>query len=360
MRAQVRKKSAPSQVYFKRHYFEKIFAKGWSFSGFERDKVFLNNGEGRFVDVSGISGADSPTDGRGVAFGDYDNDGDVDVFLHTIQKSRHLLFRNDVGNRRNWVRVELEGTRSNRDGIGAIVTLSQGDKRLARVAAAGTGYLSSHDHRLLFGLDRAERAERIEVAWPSGERQVIENVPAGTSVRIREGEPGYETVAYRRVAFADPPPAVDEDVPLVAAGDTFPELALTGLDGRPVELESFRSNGEPVLVNFWATWCTSCRHEMPVLERLAQDYRSCVKVVGVSLDLDENAQVERFLKDKKITYPVVLTDEESPLKVFREDKVLLPASFLVDKTGKVEHVFVGGSEETLDELEGRLRESCRL
>ena len=90
-----------SQAYFKRHYFEKIFAEGWSFSGFERNKVFLNRQDGTFLDISGVSGADSPTDGRGTVFGDFDNDGDTDVFVHTTQKSRHLLFRNDRGSSGN-------------------------------------------------------------------------------------------------------------------------------------------------------------------------------------------------------------------------------------------------------------------
>ena len=71
---------AGSTAYFKRHYLDALLEKGWSFSGFERDKLFLNRGDGSYLDLSGVSGADSVTDGRGVAFGDFDNDGWEDLF----------------------------------------------------------------------------------------------------------------------------------------------------------------------------------------------------------------------------------------------------------------------------------------
>jgi len=351
------KEEVGSQEYFKRHYFDAIFEKGWSFSGFERDKVFINKADGSFVDISGVSGADSASDGRGVAFADYDNDGDVDIFLHTIQRDRHLLFRNDVGNEQAWVRLDLEGTKSNTDAIGAVVTLTAGDKRLARIVSAGSGYLSSHDHRLLFGLGDADAAESIEVRWPSGDIQVFRDLPARTSFRILEGNNQPEVVHYPTFELADPPPPL-ADGPLVAEGDDFPAMKLTDLDGGAVAIDSFRSDGEAVLVNLWATWCKACKHEMPVLERLAQDYAACVKVVGVSLDFDEHEKVKRYAHDMGVTYPLIVTDSESPLEIFREDQILLPASFLVEKSGEVSGVWVGGSDSTLDDLEDQLRQRC--
>ena len=99
-----------------------IFKKGFSFSGYERDALFMNMGGKKFMDVSGISGIDSITDGRAAVFADFDNDGDEDVFLTTIQGPGHLLFRNNVGQDNHWLRVILEGGKeTGRDAYGSVV-----------------------------------------------------------------------------------------------------------------------------------------------------------------------------------------------------------------------------------------------
>jgi hypothetical protein len=85
-----------------------MFGQGFSFSGYERDPLYLNLGGKKFTDISGISGIDSITDGRGGVFADFDNDGDLDVFSTTIQNQAHLLFRNNVGQDSNYLRITLE------------------------------------------------------------------------------------------------------------------------------------------------------------------------------------------------------------------------------------------------------------
>ena len=102
---------------------------GFSFSGYERDTTRLNRG-GRFLDISGVTGADSATDGRGAAFADLDNDGDVDIALRVqadIGERRLLLYRNEVGNRNGFLRVSLEGRESGRDAFGAVVRVTTAD-----------------------------------------------------------------------------------------------------------------------------------------------------------------------------------------------------------------------------------------
>ncbi|MBM3277532.1 MAG: VCBS repeat-containing protein [Candidatus Handelsmanbacteria bacterium] len=97
------------------YHLGKIFSEGFSFSGFERDKLFLNNQGQKYIEVSGLSGLDSVSDGRGAAYGDFDNDGDLDVFLTTLQGQIHYLFRNNVGQENHFVRVSLEGRASGQD-----------------------------------------------------------------------------------------------------------------------------------------------------------------------------------------------------------------------------------------------------
>jgi hypothetical protein len=123
--------------------------------------------------------------GRGTAFADYDNDGDPDIVINNLG-SPAVLLRNDGGNRNHWLRLRLAGKSSNRDGVGARVQVTAGGvTRIAQKRSSG-GYLSQNDPRLLFGLGASDKADRIEVTWPSGKKQVLENVPSGKTVAVEE------------------------------------------------------------------------------------------------------------------------------------------------------------------------------
>ena len=129
-------------VEFHKTHMGEIFGDGFSFSGYERDLVKWNDRNGKFVDVSGISGADSISDGRGTVYADFDNDGDLDIFLTAMQHKTHYLFRNNIGQDNNYLRVELAGTESGTDAYGTIVEIrsagglqqrpGRGDVRLER------------------------------------------------------------------------------------------------------------------------------------------------------------------------------------------------------------------------------------
>ena len=108
MAASEKREEAGSDDY-QDHHFGKILKEGFSFSGFERDHLWVNRGGERFVDISGITGIDSPTDGRGAANGDLDNDGDLDLFVTAFQGRTHHLFRNNVGSANGWVRSAHTG-----------------------------------------------------------------------------------------------------------------------------------------------------------------------------------------------------------------------------------------------------------
>lgn len=129
-----------------------------------------------------------PVVGRGLAAADIDADGDVDLLL-TANGAAPLLLRNDGGNQRRSLRVTLIGTRSNRSGIGAEVRVWLGPRVLHRRVRSGSSYLSQSELPLTIGLDGAERVDRLEVHWPSGTKDVMENVPAGQAVTIRESKP---------------------------------------------------------------------------------------------------------------------------------------------------------------------------
>jgi hypothetical protein len=165
----------------------------------------------RFTDVAMAVGADDIKDGRGMATADFDNDGDLDLVINSNPgdsgdptKSRATLLRNNVGDRRNWLAVELRGGAgthdddktgkwSNRDAVGAQVTLETGADKQLRLVTAGSGFASQHSSRLYFGLGDRTQADALVVRWPSGRVERFDNIggqPIGARrlVRVAEGE----------------------------------------------------------------------------------------------------------------------------------------------------------------------------
>ena len=153
----------------------------------QEDLLFENLGGGRFRDASAEHGRYFEVErvGRGAAFGDYDNDGDVDVFVVNLN-DRGVLLRNEGGNANSWLLVWLVGRTVNRDGVGARVTVVTGDRQQVLLKKNSTGYLSQNDPRMHFGLGAAEMVDRIEIVWPSGTVQVLEHVAARQVLTIEE------------------------------------------------------------------------------------------------------------------------------------------------------------------------------
>ncbi len=161
----------------------------------QRKLLYRNLRNGRFEDVSmeagpGISG---PVAARGCAFGDFDNDGDVDVVVNTVNDYPQLL-RCDQKNGNNWLKVRTIGTKSNRSGIGArlrCVTHVTGEtKPHAQIdeVRSGGSYFSQNDLRVHFGIGKAEKVDLLEIRWPSGGTEKLENIKANRVIYVKEGE----------------------------------------------------------------------------------------------------------------------------------------------------------------------------
>ena len=153
--------------------------------------LFWNRGghEG-FFNVSPVSGPyfQTPYVGRGAAFADYDHDGDVDVFV-VNHGGPGVLLRNDGGNRNHWLEVQLEGTKSNRQGMGAKVRVVATGATQVRQVGVQSPYLSQNSLVELFGLGQRSMADTIDVTWPSGARDIVAGVAANQRIRIVEGQP---------------------------------------------------------------------------------------------------------------------------------------------------------------------------
>ena len=151
--------------------------------------LYRNLGNGRFEDVSSKVGPAIRAEnlGRGCAFGDFDNDGDVDVVVNNLDGPPSLL-RNDGGNRNNWIMIKCVGTRSNRSAIGARVKVTSGEHSQIDEVMSGSSYYSQNDLRLHFGLGRATKADTIELAWPSGLKERFANLPANQIFVLQENK----------------------------------------------------------------------------------------------------------------------------------------------------------------------------
>jgi hypothetical protein len=137
--------------------------------------VFRNLGNGRFADVTAESGGSArPRSSRGAAFGDVDNDGDIDVLVMNMNEPPSLL-RNDYRGSNQWLTIQLNGV-ANKSAIGAVVVVSAGGVTQARAVVSQSSYYSVDDLRLHFGLGSASRADRIEIRWPSGTKQELTDV----------------------------------------------------------------------------------------------------------------------------------------------------------------------------------------
>lgn len=150
--------------------------------------LYQNLGNGRFKDVSAVSGAGitEPRSSRGSAYGDFDNDGDVDALVMNMNEPP-LLLRNDLKSSNNWLKVKLVGVKSNRSAIGSRVTLKFGDRVQMQELTAQTSYYSVNDPRLHFGLGASKQVDAIEIRWANGQTEIIKNVSANQLVTVKEG-----------------------------------------------------------------------------------------------------------------------------------------------------------------------------
>ena len=153
----------------------------------QSNQLFLNTGEGTFVEASKEAGLVEKRLGRGAAFGDIDEDGDVDLVIANMH-ARPTLLLNESEDEGHWLQLLLVGRSSNRDGVGARVSVNTSGKKQVQTAKSGGGYLSSHDPRLHFGLGKTVSADKVTVRWPSGGTEELGALRGDRVYVVLEGE----------------------------------------------------------------------------------------------------------------------------------------------------------------------------
>jgi len=331
-----------------------IFEDGLSFSGNERNKVWINAGD-RFADLSDLSGADTPNDSRAVVAADFDDDGDVDLFLHNIQRERHNLYRNDAvepGVDGGFLKLRLSATTLQYEAIGASVTVQGPAGPTTQVLTRGAGFLSCQVPELVFGLG-ANEAARVSVQWPGGAREEFGNLRAGTRATLVEGSGEAEPVAARQRRFLDPlPPGLRLD-----EGDLLPRLTVIGPDGEPTELDVTElAEGRTLLLNLWATYCVGCIKELPLLQRMAAA-NDDQRILLLSVDVPADAGLAReFLSSRGLSLPAFGLSDGQALpgtKLLTDlvdlDRLKLPTTLILSADGRVEAIQQGPFVESAGE-----------
>ena len=158
-----------------------------SWSGYQKKKMFRNLGGQAFKEISAEAGVDNDKDGRGLAMGDFDNDGKLDFFQSNADQLP-IFYHNNTQGSGNWVQFALTGTKSNRDAIGARISITAGGLTQIQEINGGNGYAGQSMRRAHFGIGKATKIDSVEIHWPSGAKEKITNVAMNKLNKVTEGK----------------------------------------------------------------------------------------------------------------------------------------------------------------------------
>jgi len=322
----------------------------------ERNVLLRNNGRGGFDEVSGSVGLDLDQDGRSFAVLDYDLDGDSDMVLMAPRSSPQLrVFRNDLGSESASLALRLVGTTSNRDAVGARVTVETDQLRRTRIVQIGSGFLSQHSKELLFGLGKSERVVKVTVAWPSGAIQTLAGLPINHRVWIEEGKGVVRDEPLRKGSASAVPAIgpVSASAPPAAGVWLYqpfpaPDFMLKSLDGQDRSISE--RAGRPMVVVCWATWAPP---SVSALKDLAREREALAargaSILAVALDPPADAEKVRVAA-QGLAVPVMVASEEvagtySILNRYlfdRREDLRLPTVFLVSAQGEIVKIYRDG------------------
>jgi tetratricopeptide (TPR) repeat protein/peroxiredoxin len=327
-----------------------------TWSGYERNVFYANNRDGTFSNVSGAVGLDFVEDGRAFALADFDHDGRPEVFLKNRNAPQLRLLKNVMEGLPPSIAFRLQGTKSNRDAIGASVTIETGFGRQTRMLQAGSGFLSQHGKDVFFGLGQTRGPVRASIRWPSGRVQEVHNLPINHRIWVEEGsEPSriepFETQPTKRTPL--PTEAAREVELLPAKVETWllspvaaPDFSLSDLSGQVRTLSALR--GKTTLLNFCTTRSSDSREELRVLQQSHADWATKgLRLIAVNVDDATDEGVRAFAKD--FSFPILRgSDDVAAIynilyrQLFdRHRDLSLPTSFLIDGNGDIVKVYQG-------------------
>ena len=331
-----------------------------TWNGYERNVMFANNRDGTFSEISGVAGLDFPEDGRPFVLADIDHDGRLEVILKNRNAPQLRILHNKMREIGRAISFRLRGHKSNRDAIGAAITVEVGTLRQTKYLQAGSGFLAQHSKEIFFGLGKPEGTVRATIRWPSGLTQEWKDLPADHRMEIEEGSDSFVAKPFATSlpaqTQAGSSPAL-EQLPAQVATWLIeplraPEFLLPDLAGATRELQQFR--GGPVLLNFWAMAAPLSSAQLQLFHRHRTALAATqMKVVAINVDdADDVSKARSFASREGLGFPVLFATEELAgiyniiyrYLFDRRRDLAIPTSFLVDREGMIVKVYQGPIE----------------
>jgi tetratricopeptide (TPR) repeat protein len=325
-----------------------------TWSGFERNVFYLNHGDGTFSDVSGIVGLDCMEDSRTFVLGDFDHDGRQEMVLKNRNSPQLRFFKNVMPDLAPAIAFRLTGKKSNRDAIGACVTVETESGQQARWLQAGSGFLAQHSKELFFGLGTSKGPVRATIRWPSGLLQNLGDLPRDHRVWVEEGVPPSRTEPFSKTSL--PATALD-DFPtpevLPTATESWllapvqaPDFSLRGKDGR---LESLSARlGKPVLICFFPASSAGSEDQLKQLEKLNSRWtKEGLQPLVIDVDAAQGGDEKQRQIPFEQNFPILRATQDV-IAIYnllfrslfdRHRDLSLPTSFLIDEAGDLVKIY---------------------
>lgn len=355
----------------------KEYEQGWSainelirsdgtWSGYERNLFYANNRDGTFCDVSAAVGLDFVEDGRSFAVADFDHDGRQEICLKNRNAPQLRLLKNSAAHLPASIAFCLQGTKSNRDAIGAAITIETNGGRQTRMLQAGSGFLSQHSKVIFFGLGESTGLVKASIRWPSGTVQKLSDIPTNHTIWVEEGKEPMRMEAFhpsiaKSSPVAETPPEADS---LPSRVETWllapilaPEISSSNVNGRTVSLSSLR--GKSVLLNFWSSASLECKEDLQVFQKHHWRWANQgLQLITIHVESTDRASAGRNFQETSLpasaqeqnfAFPVLHGSDDVVAiysilyrQIFdRHRDLSLPTSFLLNPSGEIVKVYQG-------------------
>jgi tetratricopeptide (TPR) repeat protein len=323
--------------------------------GYARNVMFANNHDGTFSEISGPSGLDFVEDSRSFALADIDHDGRLEIVLKNRNGPQLRILQNVMQGIGRSISFQLQGQKSNRDAIGASITVEVGELRQTKYLQAGSGFLAQHSKELFFGVGSTAGSIHAKIRWPSGMTQIFSNLPTDHRIEVLEGAQEFHSSPFRA---GSSPQAVSQPTPephpsRLATWLTeplgAPDFTLPDVNGTARSLKSYR--GSPVLLNFWSSSSAASLDQLGQFEKLPE----AAKITVLAVSVDEGAQQEAartLAVEKRFSFPILFAPNALGgvynlvyRHIFdRRRNLPLPATFLLDQDGRIVRIYQGPIE----------------
>ena len=332
-----------------------------TWSGYERNVFYANNRDGTFSDISAVAGLDFLEDGRSLAVADFDHDGRLEIVLKNRNAPQLRVLKNFIDDLPPSISFRLQGTKSNRDAIGASITVEAGGLKQIRMLQAGSAFLSQHSKDVFFGLGAAKGSVHASIRWPSGLVQDFPDLPINHRIWIEEGKQPSRVEPFKRAVVRESSPRSSGEI-LPTEVETWllapvpaPDFSLPDQSGQARSVSALR--GKPALLYFWTTNSPACQADLTAFEK-NHSHWSVQGLHLLTINVDNSvaaksdqkqSDLETWARGRRFSFPIIPATEDIAAiynivyrQLFdRHRDLQLPTAFLISGDGYVVKVYQG-------------------